>query len=214
YYLPDTAGTAYHREHVKSTVAAVAIDVPGRRLGYFHNQGCYQLDGEDFVNVFRLGRSPDPALLPPYVEFVKRRPSPALRDGELVLASLKLLRRQLHRLPEGNPFACFKTRLEADKPWLIDAGLETFHLYSFATLRQFGAAYELTATYLQWLQEHTSKPLESTIAAFTRLSESAKTMQFHLARSIARKKPLELSALDTLGLGWQCALTSLKELFL
>src|SRR5205807_7970722 len=35
YYLPDTAGTAYRREHVKSTVAAVAIDVSLRRLGYF-----------------------------------------------------------------------------------------------------------------------------------------------------------------------------------
>lgn len=214
FYLPDTAGTAYQREHVKSTVAVVAIDVPGRQLGYFHNQGYHHLDGEDFVNVFRLGRSPDPAVLPPYVEFVKRHPTSTLRGDELVLASLNLLRRQLRCLPEGNPFAFFKTRLEVDRSWLVDAGLETFHLYSFATLRQFGAAYELAATYLQWLQEHTSKPLESTIASFTQLSEGAKTMQFHLARAIARKKPLDLSALDTLGAGWQYALASMKELFL
>ncbi|MEA2463286.1 MAG: hypothetical protein QOJ98_1033, partial [Acidobacteriota bacterium] len=37
YYLPDTAGTAYKLAHVKSTVAAVKIDVAQQMLGYFHN---------------------------------------------------------------------------------------------------------------------------------------------------------------------------------
>lgn len=214
YYLPDTAGTAYQRDHVKSTVAVVAIDVPGRRLGYFHNQGYYHLEGADFVNVFRLGGPPDPAVLPPYVEFVKRRSQPLLSGDELVLASLRLLRHQLRRLPEVNPFAQFKTRLEADVQWLRDAGLETFHLYSFATLRQFGAAYELAATYLQWLHERTGKPLETATVSFTYLSETAKTLQFHLARSIARNKPLDLSPLDSLAQRWQTALESVKEVFL
>ena len=140
YYLPDTAGTAYQCEHVKSTVAVVAIDVPGRRLGYFHNQGYFHLEGADFVNVFRLGGSLDPAVLPPYVEFVKRRPGLDVSGDELVLASLHLLRRQLRGLPEDNPFVRFKTRIDADMQWLLEAGLETFHLYSFATLRQFGSA--------------------------------------------------------------------------
>src|SRR5262249_52154471 len=108
YYLPDTAGTAYQREHVKSTVAAVAIDVVGQRLGYFHNQGYYHLEGADFVNVFRLHGPKDPTVLPPYVEFVKRRAAPPLEGDELVMASLQLLRRHLRRLPESNPFEVFK----------------------------------------------------------------------------------------------------------
>src|SRR3954471_17599329 len=53
FYLPDTAGTAYRREHVKSTVAVNALDTAEQRLGYFHGQGYYQLHGADFVNVFR-----------------------------------------------------------------------------------------------------------------------------------------------------------------
>ena len=143
--------------------------------------------------MFRLDGPKDPTVLPPYVEFVKRRADPALVGDELVLTSLQLLRRHLRRLPEANPFEKFKTRFEADLGWLADAGLETFHLYSFSTLRQFGACYELAATYLQWLEEATAKPLGVPIAALSNISTGAKALQFHLARSIARKKPLDLS---------------------
>jgi hypothetical protein len=214
YHLPDTVGTAYRREHVKSTVAVVGIDVAGRRLGYFHNAGYYHLEGADFASVFRLDRPADPSVLPPYVEFVKRRDTPVPSGDELVLASLQLLRRQLRRLPEGNPFEKFKARFAADLDGLASAGLETFHLYSFATLRQFGACYELAATYLHWLRERTGKPLEGLAAAFTQIATGAKTLQFQLARAIARRKSLELSALDPMALGWRSALDSLKELFL
>jgi hypothetical protein len=214
YHLPDTAGTAYRREHVKSTVAAVAIDVPGQRLGYFHNQGYYHLEGQDFVEVFRLREPRDPALLPPYVEFVKRRPGPAPTGDELVLASLQALRRQLRQLPEANPFEKFRARLESDLRWLADEGLGTFHAYSFATLRQFGACYELAATYLQWLQERTGMELAGPAETFLSLATGAKTLQFHLARSMARKKPLDLSALDGMAAGWRSALATLKDTFL
>ena len=79
FYLPDTAGTAYRREHVKSTVAVVEIDVPERRLGYFHGQGYYHLSGDDFESVFRLSAVGNSEMLPPYVEFVKRRPEGGLQ---------------------------------------------------------------------------------------------------------------------------------------
>ncbi len=208
FYLPDTTGTAYQRQHVKTTVAVVAIDVSQRRLGYFHNAGYYHLEGEDFTNVFR------PATLPPYVEFVKRRNVPVPSGGELVLASLQLLRRQLRRLPEDNPFEKFKTRFAADLDWLVAAELETFHLYSFATLRQLGASYELAATYLQWLRQQTGKTLDSPIAALTQIATGAKTMQFQLARAIARRKLLDLSVLDLLAIAWRSAAEALKDLFL
>jgi hypothetical protein len=213
YYLPDAAGTAYRREHVKSTVAVVVIDVPARRLGYFHNQGYHHLEGADFASVFRLDADPDPSRLPPYAEFVKRR-VPALDGEELTLTSVQLLRRQLHRVPEANPFAAFRERFTADLPWLTDAGLETFHLYSFATLRQFGACYELAATYFDWLRQRTRKPLEGPIAAFTELAAGAKALQFQLARAIARKKALDLSTLDALAGRWRSAQDALRQLFL
>jgi hypothetical protein len=208
YFLPDTAGTAYRSEHVKSTVAVVAIDVFEQRLGYFHNQGYYELAGADFSQVFRLSEQ-DPAILPPYVEFVKKRDT-ALHGNDLVQASEQLLRRQLRKMPAEDPFAKFKVRFEADLDWLTTAGLETFHLYSFATLRQFGACYELAATYLHWLQERTGQELEKPKGAFLQMATGAKTLQFQLARAIARKKPLDLSLLKIMQVEWQSALEWLQ----
>jgi hypothetical protein len=210
YYLPDTAGSAYRREHVKSTVAVIDIDVPNRQLGYFHGQGYYQLSGDDFAQVFRLEAAANTPMLPPYVEFVKRRPQAALAGEALVRASANLLRRQLEQLPEANPFEQFKPRFAADLDWLTHAPLEVFHQYSFATLRQFGACYELAATYLGWLQAHDVADFEPAIAALTALSTGAKTMQFHLARAMVRKKALNLSAIDDMAAAWRAATGHMK----
>jgi hypothetical protein len=209
FYLPDTAGTAYRAAHVKSTVAVNAIDVAGLRLGYFHNQGYHELFGEDFRRVFRLEEPKDSALLPPYVEFVKQR-RPARTGVELIQTSLRLLRRQLEMIPKINPFDKFKTRFQADLEWLSRASLETFHVYSFATLRQFGACYELAATYLGWLQEKTGMALASPMDEFSKLATAAKTMQFHLARAMSRQRPLDLSLLDGMARTWHAATAELS----
>jgi uncharacterized protein DUF1839 len=213
FYLPDTAGTAYQQQHVKTTVAAIEIDVPNRHLGYFHGQGYYHLHGEDFVNIFNLEGVKHPAILPPYTEFVKRRSSVPLAGDELLRTSLKLLHRRMRLLPEANPFKKFKPRYEADLQWLSNEPIETFHQYSFATLRQFGACFELAATYLSWLQAQGVSRLERPSAAFLELSTSAKTMQFQLARAMARKKPLDLSILDQMAITWEIAIDDLKTLF-
>ncbi len=186
YYLPDTAGTAYQQAHIKSTVAVNAIDSDARYLGYFHNQSYHELIGEDFSKIFRVEEPQDSPVLPPYVEFVKNR-RPALTGREMIDASLRLLRRQFEHLPAHNPFEKFKTRLQADLDWLAGESLATFHQYSFATLRQFGACFELAATYLTWLQELTGTMLGVPIEGFTSLSTGAKTLQFHLARAMAQR---------------------------
>ena len=210
FYLPDTAGTAYQREHVKSTVAVNAIDVANEHLGYFHNQGYFTLHADDFANVLHSRGPSDPAMLPPYVEFVKRRNVPVPRGKELVDASLGLLRRHLRLVPESNPFAAFKIRFAADLKWLALETLDAFHRYSFATLRQFGACFELSATYLQWLHQQDVKGVETAIRSFTGLSAGAKSMQFQLARAMTRKRPMDLSPLDSMAQTWQDALAALK----
>jgi hypothetical protein len=210
YYLPDTEGTAYCREHVKSTVAVINIDVAARQAGYFHGQGYYQLTGDDFSNAFRETGQNIPEMLPPYFEIIKRRSSGGLTGAALVRKSLELLRRQLRELPEANPFEKFKPRFAADLQWLAGAPLEVFHQYSFATLRQFGACYELAATYLDWLQNHGIEGLEIALAGFRELSTTAKTVQFQLARAIVRKKPLDLSVIDDMAQMWGTAIESLQ----
>ncbi len=145
-----------------------------------------------------------------YVEFVKCGRG-ALEGDELVLRSVQILRRHLQRLPETNPFEHFRTRFTAELDWLLGEELETFHLYSFATLRQFGACYELSATYLRWLKDHTGKPLDGPIAEFTRIATGAQTLQFQLARAIGRRKPLDLSALDALAESWRSGRQGVKD---
>jgi hypothetical protein len=128
-----------------------------------------------------------------------------------VQTSLSLLRRQLERLPNENPFPKFKRSFAADLQWLAGAPLEVFHQYSFATLRQCGACYELTATYLQWLRGHGVPGFEAAQASFAELSAAAKTMQFQLARAMARNKPLDLSALDEMAATWSRGIDELRS---
>ncbi len=60
FYLPDTAGTSYGVEHVKTSIAIQAVDEHAGRLGYFHNSGYFELCGKDFAGVFRLQQRDDP----------------------------------------------------------------------------------------------------------------------------------------------------------
>jgi len=212
YFLPDTAGTAYRLAHIKSTVAVVEIDVARAQMGYFHNQGYYHVSGDDFLKALRLVGEPDPALLPPYVEFVKTWPGAGSRGVSLLEASLRLLRNQLEITPTVNPFRAFKARFEKDLDWLLEEGsLETFHLYSFATLRQFGACFELAHTYLEWLAAQGEKGLGPESRALRHISEGAKALQFQLARAISRRKPLDLAPIDAMAEHWEHGISTLKS---
>ena len=214
YFLPDTAGTAYKLAHVKSTVAVIEIDVDKQHLGYFHGQGYYHLNGDDFIDVFRLRGEPDPAVLQPYVEIAKCRRKDKISVQQTFEASLALLKRQLQLLPDTNPFEKFKPRFEKDLQWLMGEELDTFHAYSFATLRQFGACYELAANYLQWLQEQGESDLEEAVKLIKSISETAKVYQFQLARAMMRKKELDLTPIETMSQAWNDSMTILKNKYL
>ncbi len=201
YYLPDTQGTAYKLAHVKSTVAVNEIDIEARHMGYFHGQGYYHVDGEDFDKLFQLGGLVHERMLPPYIELVKLKDAPREKDVlEQSLASAKL---QARLIPEYNPFHAFRGRFAADLEWLTKEPIETFHLYSFATLRQFGANYELAGTYADWLSETAGVDLSASAAAYREIAESTKVFQFKLARSLARGKTLDLGPLDDMASHWQ-----------
>ena len=214
YFLPDTAGMAYKLDHVKTTVAVMEIDVEKQRMGYFHGQGYYYLDGDDFIDIFRLRGEPDPAILPPYVEIAKRRQVKKLTDKEVLSTSLELLRRQLKQMPTENPFLKFIPRFQKDLEWLMTETLDTFHQYSFATLRQFGSCYELAANYLQWLTDQGESGLEEATKNIKSISEIAKVYQFQLARTISRKKPLDLEPIEKMSEAWNTAVTELTKKYL
>jgi len=212
FYLPDTAGTAYRLAHTKTTVAVNEIDVEGRRLGYFHNAGYWRLAGDDFAEAFQLAGAPHDRVLPPYVEFVRRRPGfAAPRGAALVDASLALLRGQLEGVPRANPFPRFKARLAADLEWLAASPLERFHAYSFANLRQYGACFGLAEAHLAWLGAHGVGGLEAAAAEFRDIAQAAKALQFQLARSMSRGKPLDLAPLDAMGEAWRRGMERLQD---
>jgi len=202
YYLPDTAGTAYRTEHVKSTVAVNSIDVEGRHLGYFHGQGYHHLQGSDFVDIFQTTGLVHERMLPPYIERVRIVNEDPPRGSALVDASLASLRRELSLLPRRNPFVAFRERFEADLDWLTKEPIETFHIYSFANLRQYGACFELVETYLRWLDEHGQGGLSEASKAFGDISAIAKTFQFQLARAVARGRTLDYEPVHRMATLW------------
>lgn len=212
YFLPDTQGSAYKLEHVKSTVAVNEIDIDARHMGYFHGQGYYHLDGQDFADIYQLEGLVHDRMLPPYIEYVKLMDRPIPDGGRaLVDASLGCLRQQLSLLPEDNPFVSFKERFAEDLEWLMEEPIETFHQYSFATLRQYGACYELVETYLKWLTGGGEDDLDGPIEAFRGISTTAKTYQFQLARAMARRRDLPLEPIDDMAELWTEGIEPLVE---
>ena len=214
FFLPDTAGTAYKLAHVKSTIAVNAIDIEQRYLGYFHGQSYYELTGQDFIDIFQLGGLAHERMLPPYIEYVKLRNLHEVPCGKaLVDASLVLLRKHLQLIPRDNPFVRFKDAFARDFDWLLTQEMETFHLYSFATFRQYGACFELVETYLKWLQQQGQQNLDAAIQAFATISNNTKAFQFQLARAMARKRPIDLAPLDEMAAAWQTGISQLLALY-
>jgi hypothetical protein len=207
FFLPDTHGVAYRREHVKTTIVANHVDPEARRLGYFHNAGYFELEGDDFDGVFRLGAHTDPNALPPYVELV--RLDRLRRDpvSELAPIARRQLRSQLHRRPTDNPIARLATRVHHDLEWLATSTPEDFHEWAFGTVRQCGASAELAAAFCTWLaQADATEPAPIDAAArWTSLAETAKSLQFLLARA-ARGRTVDLSgAFSSMADDWQAA---------
>ncbi len=192
FYLPDTAGTSYRAEHVKTSIGIQALDQDDRRLGYFHNAGYYELMGEDFDGVFRLeGHLTDPEYLPPYVEVAKLGNRPRRTERALVDASLALLRTHLERRPVANPFRRYAERFARDLEWLGGEPISCFHNYAFATLRQSGAAFELSGAYLRWLEAGGECGLERTAEACELIATTAKALQFKTARAVSTRRAFD-----------------------
>ena len=215
FYLPDTLGTAYQSVHTKTTIAVNTIDAKAGSMGYFHGQAYYELSGPEFRDIFQVDGLVHERMLPPYIEVVKlTKNSTDVQDDELTTQSIASLRTQLERLPAHNPFDLFRARFEKDLEWLASEPMETFHGYSFATLRQYGACFELAANYLDWLAARGETGLDTTARTYAEISEIAKTVQFKLARTLARKRTLDLGPIDEMSTRWQAATQELVDRYL
>jgi hypothetical protein len=216
YWLPDTAGSDYRRQHTKTTIVINAIDEQAPRLDYFHNAGYHRLEGEDFLRLFRLGAADDPAWLPLFAELVccerlRRLPAARLRES-----SRALLATHVQGLPARNPVRAFAARFAAELPRLAAQGLPAYHAWAFGNLRQLGAASELSGLYLQWLEHGAGlEPvdLEPAAQAYLRIAAGCKTLILKAARAVNRRTALDAAAeLAALADAWDCAATRLRLL--
>ena len=209
FYLPDTAGTDYRTQHTKTTIGIQELDEDARVLGYFHNAGYYELRDADFVGLFRLDAPPDPAFMPLFAELVRTHRVVRLEPPALAARSVALLRKHLGRRPRANPVPRFRAQLEEDLPSLKREGLEAYHQYAFATVRQLGAAFELASVYLRWLHD---LELEPSIAAFDAISMTCKSLILKGARAVTSDKPVDLSPmLGELATQWEAGMSHLAE---
>lgn len=204
WHLPDTAATSYRTEHVKTSVAADAIDIAGERLRYFHATGLHELTGTDYRGAFRLDGAAD-GMLPPYAELVRFDAGEPLGREELRSAARELLHRHLRRRPRGNPFARFGEHLGRELPRLLAGDLDEYHAYAFATVRMAGSAFEVAADHIRWLEGEAAGDVT---AAMAEIVEGCKTLSFRLAR----RRPFDLEPpIAALGGAWERAMSGLAE---
>jgi hypothetical protein len=208
FYLPDTAATSYRRGHVKSSIAIEAIDLAGERLRYFHGAGYHELHGEDYRGVFRLGRVFSDDVLPPYVEVARFDAGPRLTGEELRSAARDILREQLERKPQTNPWKVFAERLTRDLPELLRGDDRDYHAYAFATVRQCGAAFDSARSFVDWLEPENQHAHEASEALGRQVS-GAKALLFRLAR---RRQFDPTATLAELAAAWETAMQGLEQL--
>jgi hypothetical protein len=203
WYLPDTTATSYRCEHVKSSVVAEAIDLEGERLRYFHGPGYFELEGEDYRGIFRLGRPFSEDVLPPYTELLRLDAGPALKGDALRRAAHEMLTEHLLRRPRLNPFARFGTQLATDLPRLLQENQAAYHDYAFATVRMVGSAFEVGSTHVEWLLGAAGAPAT---AAMKEIVEGCKILSFKLAR----RRPFDPEpAIAALAQAWDEAFAAL-----
>ena len=205
WYLPDTAATSYRSEHVKSSVIAEAIDREAETLRYFHGPGYFELDGEDYRGVFRLGRPFSDDVLPPYSELVRLDAREPLAGEELRGAARELLAEAVAARPETNPFLRFGDQLGRDLPRLLEGDVAAYHDYAFATVRMVGSAFEAGGSHVEWLLGAQGS---STGEAIGRVVDGCKTLSFKLAR---RREFEPAPAIAELASAWEATFAGLED---
>jgi hypothetical protein len=212
FWLPDTSGTDYRRQHTKSTIVLADIDVEQQRLGYFHNAGYFELSGEDFVQTFRVGFPHDPTFMPLFAETVRLERAVHRPDAELLGMSRKLWLKHLPRVPRTNPIQRFQQRFDAELTFMHERGLPYYHAWAFATTRQLGASFELAACNLRWMQQLGQPGLDDAIAAFDVIAGNCKSFILKGARAVNSKRAFDGAAMfGEMSGAWERGLASLAQ---
>jgi hypothetical protein len=195
FWLPDTAGTDYRRNHVKTTIVLNDVDFAEQTAAYFHNAGYFAVEGDDFEHLFAPSAEGTPTPLPLYAEFVRTDRLVKRDTPSLARLSAELLLETLEQLPIDDPVQRFQERFKTDLCELRKRGLDYYHQWAFATVRQLGAALELSAEHLRWLEASGVCSTGTAAESFTAASQACKTLILKAARSVSTTKPADTSSL-------------------
>lgn len=225
YYLPDTAGTSYRTEHGKTSIIPLSVDAVAGRLSYLHNSGLFRLEGEDFQAT--LGTSAVHGFVPsPYVDLIDTAGLKRLGPAELLAAAEEVFAGHLQRIAESSqpqPMRRLADYLGRQAGPLAEHGLPYFHQLAFATTRQAGLAAMLAAEFCRWLSaaragrsgtlHDAGQPDEllRAAAAFRACSDSAKQLQFKLARFASGRSTSTESELAAMPTHWETAIGILQN---
>jgi hypothetical protein len=200
WWLPDTAGTDYHRNHVKTTIIPTNVDRSTQSMSYIHNSGIHSLFDSDFMGVFGLVESDERSLLP-YVEQIRSFPERAHKDP-----ILPIVREHLARRAAGNPVERLAQNVREATTWLPAAGMGTFHLWAFSTLRQCGATAELAADLSRHLGAGPAPGANLAVEPFLAVASGAKAVQFKMARAARGRQVNVDDGLETMARSWATAM--------
>lgn len=212
FFLPDTRGTDYRTKRTKTSIVIYGVDVDQKRLHYFHNAGCFELEGEDFAGIFGLGAADRAHTLPLYAELIRTDRRKLLTPDALRAASMRLFAGYVARRPLSNPVTAFARAIDVDLGHLQPYGLDAYHAYAFANIRQLGSAFELAALYLRWLKPPDGQCLSDAADACARISTTAKALILKAARAVHSQRPPNLAPmLDEAAKEWDRAMHLIDE---
>jgi hypothetical protein len=209
FWLPDTCGTDYRRKHTKTTITINAIDPAAQRLGYFHNAGYFELAGEDYVQLLRVGAAPDVEFMPFFAELVCIDRRVQRSREQLAARALALLRGHYDWRPATNPFTRFGDRLAQDLPAMQCAGLDHYHAWAFASVRQAGGAFELAGLHLRWLAAGGYPAMDEAVQHFAAISAGCKSLILKAARAATGKPFDPLEATGAMARSWDMGMHAL-----
>jgi len=213
FWLPDTAGTDYRRQHTKTTIVLANIDVARECLGYFHNTGYFELAGEDFRRLFRIGLPHDPAFLPLYAELVRVDGVVHRSGDDLRRIAKSNLSRHLVRRHADNPVRRFQQRFDRELLVMQQGELEQYHLWAFATIRQLGAAFELAGAHVKWAWPAGGRDVDEAAAAFDLIAQVSKTLILKAARAVNSRRSLDSGPLfDEISKAWDRGIEAVLRL--
>jgi len=99
--------------------------------------------------------------MPLFAELVRHDRAVPRTVAELRSISLEQLRKHVAWRTRDNPVQRFRVRFESDLPAIAQRGMAHYHAWVFGTLRQLGAASELSAAYLRWLESGTVRAIRA-----------------------------------------------------